>query len=41
MVVYNDQFRERNMHRDGDTGLGWNPIKRTVDASDDWWESRL
>ncbi|MBA0854189.1 hypothetical protein Goshw_027294, partial [Gossypium schwendimanii] len=19
-----------------DTGLGWNPIKRTVDASDDW-----
>ncbi|XP_017635835.2 L10-interacting MYB domain-containing protein-like [Gossypium arboreum] len=20
---------------------GWNPIKRTVDASDDWWESRL
>ncbi|KAL1094293.1 hypothetical protein V6Z11_D06G085200 [Gossypium hirsutum] len=24
-----------------DTGLGWNPIKRTVDASDKWWESRL
>ncbi|MFQ6620659.1 hypothetical protein Gotur_000845 [Gossypium turneri] len=24
-----------------DTGLGWNPIKRTVDASDEWWESRL
>ncbi|PPS01184.1 hypothetical protein GOBAR_AA19479 [Gossypium barbadense] len=24
-----------------DTGLGWNPIKRTVDTSDDWWESRL
>ncbi|MFQ6624927.1 hypothetical protein Gotur_003990 [Gossypium turneri] len=24
-----------------DTGLGWNPIKRTVDASDDWWESML
>ncbi|KAK5784591.1 hypothetical protein PVK06_039117 [Gossypium arboreum] len=24
-----------------DTGLGWNPIKRTVDAPDDWWESRL
>ncbi|PPE02277.1 hypothetical protein GOBAR_DD00700 [Gossypium barbadense] len=21
--------------KDGDTGLGWNPIKRTVDASDD------
>ncbi|KAL1062991.1 hypothetical protein V6Z11_D13G117000 [Gossypium hirsutum] len=24
-----------------DTGLGWNPIKRTVDVSDEWWESRL
>ncbi|KAH1081898.1 hypothetical protein J1N35_021659 [Gossypium stocksii] len=24
-----------------DTGLRWNPIKRTVDALDDWWESRL
>ncbi|MFQ6661206.1 hypothetical protein Gotur_029439, partial [Gossypium turneri] len=24
-----------------DTSLGWNLIKRTVDASDDWWESRL
>ncbi|MFQ6666333.1 hypothetical protein Gotur_032712, partial [Gossypium turneri] len=24
-----------------DTGLGWNPIKRTVDALDDWWGSRL
>ncbi|PPE02499.1 hypothetical protein GOBAR_DD00483 [Gossypium barbadense] len=24
-----------------DTGLGWNLIKRIVDASDDWWESRL
>ncbi|PPS14155.1 hypothetical protein GOBAR_AA06409 [Gossypium barbadense] len=24
-----------------DIGLGWNPIKRTVDASDDWWKSRL
>ncbi|KAG8484446.1 hypothetical protein CXB51_023783 [Gossypium anomalum] len=22
-------------------GDWWNPIKRTVDASDDWWESRL
>ncbi|MFQ6663344.1 hypothetical protein Gotur_030906, partial [Gossypium turneri] len=21
-----------------DTGLEWDPIKRTVDASDDWWE---
>ncbi|MFQ6670605.1 hypothetical protein Gotur_035458 [Gossypium turneri] len=26
--------------KDGDTGLGWNPIKRTVDASDDWWETK-
>nr|KJB31839.1 hypothetical protein B456_005G210400 [Gossypium raimondii] len=24
-----------------DTGLGWNPTKRIVDASDEWWESRL
>ncbi|MFQ6656952.1 hypothetical protein Gotur_026841 [Gossypium turneri] len=24
-----------------DTGLGWNTIKRTIDASDDRWESRL
>ncbi|MBA0853235.1 hypothetical protein Goshw_015133 [Gossypium schwendimanii] len=24
-----------------DTGLGWNIIKRTFDASNDWWESRL
>ncbi|XP_040952481.1 L10-interacting MYB domain-containing protein-like isoform X5 [Gossypium hirsutum] len=24
-----------------DNGLGWNPIKRTVDASDEWRESRL
>ncbi|PPE01705.1 hypothetical protein GOBAR_DD01287 [Gossypium barbadense] len=24
-----------------DTGLGWNLIKRTVDASDDWWERKL
>ncbi|KAL1062754.1 hypothetical protein V6Z11_D13G101200 [Gossypium hirsutum] len=24
-----------------DTALGWNPIKRTIDAPDDWWESRL
>ncbi|MFQ6666883.1 hypothetical protein Gotur_033083, partial [Gossypium turneri] len=22
----------------GDTALGWNPIKRTIDAPDDWWE---
>ncbi|MFQ6663487.1 hypothetical protein Gotur_031002 [Gossypium turneri] len=23
-----------------DTDLGWNPIKRTVDVSDDWWETK-
>ncbi|MBA0761770.1 hypothetical protein Gotri_024365, partial [Gossypium trilobum] len=23
-----------------DIGLGWNPIKRTVDASNDWWETQ-
>ncbi|KAK5842461.1 hypothetical protein PVK06_004820 [Gossypium arboreum] len=23
------------------SGLRWNLIKRTIDASDDWWESRL
>ncbi|MFQ6661208.1 hypothetical protein Gotur_029439 [Gossypium turneri] len=23
-----------------DTSLGWNLIKRTVDASDDWWETQ-
>ncbi|KAL4311380.1 hypothetical protein GQ457_01G014020 [Hibiscus cannabinus] len=27
--------------KEKDIGLGWNPIKRTVDAFDDWWESRL
>ncbi|MBA0762042.1 hypothetical protein Gotri_024599 [Gossypium trilobum] len=25
-----------NFEKEIDTGLGWNPIKRTVDASDDW-----
>ncbi|MBA0783055.1 hypothetical protein Gotri_000840 [Gossypium trilobum] len=23
-----------------DTALGWNPIKRTIDAPDDWWETQ-
>ncbi|KAK8999268.1 hypothetical protein V6N11_070444 [Hibiscus sabdariffa] len=27
--------------KEKDTGLGWNPIKGTVDASEEWWESRL
>ncbi|KAK8946628.1 hypothetical protein KSP39_PZI006928 [Platanthera zijinensis] len=25
----------------GETGLGWNPTKRTIDASDDWWKERI
>ncbi|MFQ6620658.1 hypothetical protein Gotur_000845 [Gossypium turneri] len=32
---------EKETGKGEDTGLGWNPIKRTVDASDEWWESRL
>ncbi|MFQ6671112.1 hypothetical protein Gotur_035751 [Gossypium turneri] len=32
---------EKETGKSEDTGLGWNPIKRTVDASDNWWESRL
>ncbi|MFQ6629277.1 hypothetical protein Gotur_006658 [Gossypium turneri] len=40
MVENNDQLRETN-RQGGDTGLGWNLIKRTVDASDNWWESKL
>ncbi|MBA0711828.1 hypothetical protein Golax_010972, partial [Gossypium laxum] len=24
-----------------DASIGWNPIKRYVEASYDWWESRL
>ncbi|KAK8482456.1 hypothetical protein V6N11_069034 [Hibiscus sabdariffa] len=29
------KLKEKNI------GLGWNPIKETVDASEEWWESRL
>ncbi|XP_020579586.1 uncharacterized protein LOC110024141 [Phalaenopsis equestris] len=25
----------------GSTGLGWDPIKRTIDASEEWWAERL
>ncbi|KAK8936682.1 hypothetical protein KSP39_PZI012756 [Platanthera zijinensis] len=25
----------------GETGLGWNPIKKTIDASDEWWKERI
>ncbi|KAI0495679.1 hypothetical protein KFK09_021982 [Dendrobium nobile] len=25
----------------GETGIGWNPIKKTVDASNDWWNEKL
>lgn len=24
-----------------ETGLGWNPTKNTIDASDEWWHSRV
>ncbi|KAL3502765.1 hypothetical protein ACH5RR_037214 [Cinchona calisaya] len=24
-----------------ETGLGWDPIKKTIDASNDWWNKRL
>ncbi|MFQ6622520.1 hypothetical protein Gotur_003110 [Gossypium turneri] len=30
-----------NKLKSEDTGLWWNPIKRTIYASDDWCESRL
>ncbi|MBA0766176.1 hypothetical protein Gotri_015242, partial [Gossypium trilobum] len=30
-----------NFKKETYASLGWNPIKRYVDASDDWWESRL
>ncbi|MFQ6656951.1 hypothetical protein Gotur_026841, partial [Gossypium turneri] len=32
---------EKETGKGKDTGLGWNTIKRTIDASDDRWESRL
>ncbi|PKU62948.1 hypothetical protein MA16_Dca028096 [Dendrobium catenatum] len=25
----------------GETGLGWNPIKRIIDASNEWWNDKL
>ncbi|KAK8956663.1 hypothetical protein KSP39_PZI000517 [Platanthera zijinensis] len=25
----------------GETGLGWDPIKKTIDASDEWWQERI
>nr|KJB15328.1 hypothetical protein B456_002G171500 [Gossypium raimondii] len=31
-------FHKDNLKIGEDTGLGWNPIKRTVDTSDEWWE---
>jgi hypothetical protein len=24
-----------------ETGLGWDPVKKTIDASDDWWEKKI
>ncbi|MBA0794641.1 hypothetical protein Gohar_018950 [Gossypium harknessii] len=50
MVGNNDQLRKEQLKKEWkawkkfkgkDIGLGWNPIKRTVDTSNDWWESRL
>ncbi|MBA0613950.1 hypothetical protein Godav_014302 [Gossypium davidsonii] len=42
--IFNDIFIKdilKGNRLGGDTSLEWNPIKRYVDASDDWWESRL
>ncbi|KAK8935229.1 hypothetical protein KSP39_PZI013861 [Platanthera zijinensis] len=25
----------------GETGLGWNASRKTIDASDEWWDERL
>ncbi|XP_020597091.1 L10-interacting MYB domain-containing protein-like [Phalaenopsis equestris] len=25
----------------GSTGLGWDPVNRTIEASEDWWQERL
>ncbi|KAK8916857.1 hypothetical protein KSP39_PZI022193 [Platanthera zijinensis] len=25
----------------GKTGLGWNPVKKTIDASDEWWDEKI
>ncbi|KAG6700996.1 hypothetical protein I3842_08G142000 [Carya illinoinensis] len=24
-----------------ETGLGWDPVKKTIDATDEWWEKKL
>jgi hypothetical protein len=24
-----------------ETGLGWDPVKKTIDAPDDWWEKKI
>ncbi|KAK4430755.1 hypothetical protein Salat_0837200 [Sesamum alatum] len=24
-----------------ETGIGWNPIKNSLDASDEWWEKKI
>ncbi|KAL1091419.1 hypothetical protein V6Z11_D07G155600 [Gossypium hirsutum] len=34
-------FSQDNLKIGEDTSLGWNPIKRTIYASNEWWESRL
>ncbi|KAK2992060.1 hypothetical protein RJ640_016990 [Escallonia rubra] len=25
----------------GESGLGWDPVRKTVDATDDWWERKI
>ncbi|KAI0526787.1 hypothetical protein KFK09_002378 [Dendrobium nobile] len=25
----------------GETGIGWNPLKKTIDASNEWWSEKL
>ena len=27
--------------KDLDTNLGWDAVKGTIDASDDWWDMKL
>ncbi|XP_059442180.1 uncharacterized protein LOC132174560 [Corylus avellana] len=29
------------IHAGKETGLGWDPVKKTIDAPDDWWEKKL
>ncbi|XP_059446609.1 uncharacterized protein LOC132178175 [Corylus avellana] len=29
------------IHAGKETGLGWDPVKKTIDAPNDWWEKKL